>query len=56
MLGAGMGAWQVEGILELFALLREGKFDRATDVVERVAGREPTTVEQFVRDHRGAFA
>ncbi len=56
MLGAGMGAWQVEGILELFALLREGKFDRATDVVKRVAGREPTTLEQFIRDHRGAFA
>jgi uncharacterized protein YbjT (DUF2867 family) len=56
MLGAGMGAWQVDGILELYALLREGKFDRATDVVKRVAGREPATVEQFVRDHRGVFA
>jgi uncharacterized protein YbjT (DUF2867 family) len=56
MLGAGMGAWQVEGILELYALLREGKFERATDVVKRVAGREPTTIEQFIRDHRGSFA
>jgi len=56
MLGAGMGAWQVDGILELYDLLRDGKFDRATDTVKRVAGREPTTIEQFIRDHREAFA
>jgi uncharacterized protein YbjT (DUF2867 family) len=56
MLGGGMDAWQVDGILELYALLREGKFDRVTDTVKRVAGREPTTIEQFISDHRGAFA
>jgi uncharacterized protein YbjT (DUF2867 family) len=56
MTGAGMAGWQADSILELFALMRAGKFDVATDVVKKVTGREPIAIEQFVRDHRAAFA
>jgi uncharacterized protein YbjT (DUF2867 family) len=56
MTGAGMPPWQADSILELYALLREGSFDRATTTVKDVTGREPVSIEQFVRDYRGAFA
>ena len=55
MTGAGMAPWQADAILELYALLREGRFDRATTTVKDVTGREPVSIEQFVRDYRGAF-
>jgi uncharacterized protein YbjT (DUF2867 family) len=56
MTGAGMTQWQADSILELYALLREGRFDRTTSTVKDVTGREPITIEQFVRDYRPSFA
>jgi uncharacterized protein YbjT (DUF2867 family) len=56
MTGAGMPQWQADAILELYALMREGKFDYATDTVKEVSGRDPIPIEQFVRDHRDAFS
>jgi hypothetical protein len=32
--------------------LREGLFDVVTDVVERIGGRRPTTVADFLTAHR----
>jgi hypothetical protein len=33
-----------------------GRYDRATDTVERLTGTAPETVTQFVAEHRDLYA
>jgi uncharacterized protein YbjT (DUF2867 family) len=55
MTAAGMPAWQAQAILELADLLRAGKLSGVSPDVERVTGHPARSLEQFVRDHAGAF-
>lgn len=55
MTGSGMPASQAEAILELTDLLKAGKFSGVSQDVEQVTGHPPRSLEQFVRDHAGAF-
>ena len=55
MIGAGMPAWQAEGISQLMDDYRAGNMSAVTDDVERVTGKKPQTVEQFVQENRAAF-
>jgi len=51
MLGAGVPAVIVEAILGWFAYCRAGRADRVTPDVERLLGRKPIALGEFVRDH-----
>ena len=56
MLAGGMPPWYADAISELMDDYRAGKMSAVTDDVERVTGRPARTLEQFVQDHRAAFA
>lgn len=48
---AGMPSWLADVLRGLLLRVRDGVFARVTDDVERVTGRPPVSVEQFVREH-----
>ncbi|HEX8188888.1 MAG TPA: SDR family oxidoreductase [Pyrinomonadaceae bacterium] len=54
-LGAGLPEWLVSALERLNETFASGRAARVTDDVRRVARREPTTFEQFARDHADAF-
>ena len=51
----GMSEWYADGVNELNAGLKAGKFDHVTDAVRVIGKKEPTTLEQFLREHAAAF-
>jgi uncharacterized protein YbjT (DUF2867 family) len=55
LLGAGIPQWNVDGINELSAGVKDGIFDVVTTVVRDVGGKDPITPEQFIREHAGAL-
>ncbi|HEX4047899.1 MAG TPA: NAD(P)H-binding protein [Elusimicrobiota bacterium] len=56
MLAAGAPAWRIDAVLGFAELLRGGLADAAADGVLRAAGREPASLESFVRGSAAAFA
>ena len=54
-MAAGIDAWFVDEILEWFALFRAGKVGGVSDAVEKVTGRVPRRLADFVRAHAGEF-
>ena len=55
MLGAGIPEWNVDGINELSAGVKESRFDRVTTTVKEVGGKDPVTLERFVRERSDAL-
>jgi hypothetical protein len=51
----GMPVWQAEGIIELSEAMAQGKYGKTTDVVRRLTGHTPKTLEQFLQENVGAF-
>jgi uncharacterized protein YbjT (DUF2867 family) len=56
MVGDGMPAWLVDALLDLSAFYRTGAASVVTGDVQRLTGREPRSIEDFVRDHPAVFA
>ena len=56
MLTAGMPAWTVEKVLDLYRYYRTGAAAEVTDTVQRVGHKAPIAFEQFVRDYASVFA
>ncbi len=54
-LGAGLPEWLVSALERLNEIFASGAAAAVTDDVRRVARKEPTTFEQFARDHAEAF-
>jgi uncharacterized protein YbjT (DUF2867 family) len=55
MLEAHMPEWQVDALLELHAINKQGLWDAVSSDVENVTGRPPTTFAEFARDHAQSF-
>ncbi|MBC9714781.1 hypothetical protein H9Y04_19700 [Streptomyces sp. TRM66268-LWL] len=55
MIGAGVDAWTVEGLLELFENYRAGKAAHVTDTVPRLLGRPARILADFATAHAGLF-
>jgi uncharacterized protein YbjT (DUF2867 family) len=55
LMQAGVPEWNAAGINELNAALRAGKMANVTNVVREVGKKEPTTLDQFVRENAGVF-
>ncbi|HEY0377278.1 MAG TPA: SDR family oxidoreductase [Pyrinomonadaceae bacterium] len=55
MVGAGMNAWTVDALIELFNFYKDGGADQVRDTVREVTGRDPITFAQFAKDHAQAF-
>jgi uncharacterized protein YbjT (DUF2867 family) len=56
LLGAGLPAPYVEGMLGILEAFRQGHAARISDAVPTITGRAPITMAEYARDHRGAFA
>lgn len=52
----GMPSWQVEALADLQAYYTDGAGGKVTSDVRSVLGREPVSMNQFLRDHASAFA
>lgn len=50
MLGAGMPQWQVQGMLELHGLIRNGQAAATASGVQDALGREPRSFRDYARD------
>jgi uncharacterized protein YbjT (DUF2867 family) len=55
VLGSGASLWLAEGMMELAQYNRTGRPARVSADVERVTGRRPATVEEFLSAHRAEF-
>lgn len=49
-------AWHLDAVCEIFREIREGYVTQPTHTFQQLLGREPTSFEQFVRDHRVLFS
>jgi uncharacterized protein YbjT (DUF2867 family) len=47
--------WHVNAVSELFREIAEGPPPHLTDTFQKLTGRPPISLAQFVRDHRAAF-
>ena len=56
MLAAGIPAWTVEKVLDLYRYYKSGAAAEVTYIVERVGRKAPISFEQFVRDYTSVFA
>jgi uncharacterized protein YbjT (DUF2867 family) len=54
--GRGLPGFHVDLLIEVGRAYRHGGAERVTPAVRELTGRDPISFEQFVRDHRGAFA
>jgi uncharacterized protein YbjT (DUF2867 family) len=55
MLGAGVPALIVDAVLGWFAYCRAGRAERVVADAERILGRKPRSLRQFVQDHAGSW-
>jgi hypothetical protein len=56
MAASGMPPWQVDGLLEDYAMYRRGEAAMVTSVIQDVTGSAPHDIELFARDYASAFA
>lgn len=56
LLSAGVSEWSANALVDLQRLYREGNAAAVTQDVEQVLGQPPIRLEQFVDDHKSAFA
>lgn len=47
--------WHLNAVCALFQEIADGHDLRTTDTVQKLTGKAPTSLEQFVRDHKAAF-
>jgi uncharacterized protein YbjT (DUF2867 family) len=55
MLSAGVPEWNVEGLLELYAIYGTGAAAIPTETVGDVLGRPPRSWDDFIRENSGSF-
>jgi uncharacterized protein YbjT (DUF2867 family) len=55
MLSAGVPAWNVEGLLELYRVYGTGAAAVPTDTVEEVLGRPGRSWDDYIRENSGSF-
>lgn len=55
LISAGVPKWNAEALIDLQRLYREGKASAVTEDVERVTGRKPRGLSQFLIENRQAF-
>lgn len=48
--------WHVNAVKELFSEIAEGGLDYTTDTIQKLLGRDPISVKQFVEDHKAVFS
>jgi hypothetical protein len=47
--------WHLDAVCDIFAEVAAGYVVEPTNVFKQIAGRDPVTLAQFVRDYRAVF-
>lgn len=55
MLQAGLPEWQVDALMELYAINKQSRWGAVTIDIEKVTGKPATTFAQFARNHADQF-
>ena len=55
MMDAGLPQWRAEAINQLSAHMKAGNYDRTNDNVKRIGGKDPITLDSFIRENVAAF-
>jgi uncharacterized protein YbjT (DUF2867 family) len=56
LLAIGLSEWRAQAVCREFEAIRAGIIDHTTDTVQRLLGREPRSLAQFIADHREVFS
>ena len=51
----GYSQWRIDGVCQEFHSISDGIIDHTTDTVQQLLGRPPTSLTQFINDHRSLF-
>ncbi len=51
----GVNEWRVKAVCDELTEISHGSLTRRTDTIEKLLGRPPISIEQFVQDYRAAF-
>lgn len=51
----GLGEWRIQAVCKEFEAIANGLIDHTTDTMQELLGRPPTSLHQFIVDHRSAF-
>jgi uncharacterized protein YbjT (DUF2867 family) len=52
---SGAPAWEIEGWVTTYASIAAGELDEVTADVERLTGRKPTTLDEYLRDNPDSY-
>jgi NAD(P)H dehydrogenase (quinone) len=52
---SGAPAWEIEGWLTSYAAIAAGDFEQVSGDVERLTGRKPITLDEFLRGHPDSY-
>jgi uncharacterized protein YbjT (DUF2867 family) len=55
MKGNGMQDWLIDGMIELYSIIREGHATQITNTVEQILGQKPISFSQFAKEHAEFF-
>jgi uncharacterized protein YbjT (DUF2867 family) len=55
MKGIGMEDWLVDGMIELYSMIREGHAAQITNIVEQIIGQKPISFFQFAKEYAEFF-
>ena len=47
--------WHLNAVCELFQEIADGQDLHVTGTVQKITGKAPTSLEQFIRDHQAVF-
>ncbi|MDJ0926017.1 MAG: SDR family oxidoreductase [Gammaproteobacteria bacterium] len=51
----GMKDWRVDAVCEELAMIAAGSLEHRTDTIEKLLGRPPISLDQFISDYKAAF-
>ena len=55
MKGIGMEDWLVDGMIELYSIIRDGYAGQITNTVEQIIGQKPISFSQFAKEYAEFF-
>jgi hypothetical protein len=55
MEGSGMEDWLVDGMIELYSIIKEGYATQITNIVEQIISQKPISFSQFAKEYAEFF-
>jgi uncharacterized protein YbjT (DUF2867 family) len=55
MKGIGMEDWLIDGMMELYGIIKDGHAAQITNTVEQIVGKKPLSFSQFAKEYAEFF-